>query len=306
MRFITIAILAILVGCSDSQKAEPQSTKKGNKDAVEVKQQHDIGYGLTHVYFNEWSGPEILVYVYVPWNIDVTTAPIMFMMHGAKRNAARYLAEWDQIAEQNRFIVVAPEFNRKSFPKSAQYTRGNVFEGANLDRNPENLWTFSAIEPLFDFIVKQLNGKQQNYTLYGHSAGSQFAHRFLMFKPEARVKRYLPANAGWYTFADINIDYPYGLRGSGVTEETLKAALQKDVVLLLGDEDNNPNHESLKRSEGASAQGPHRFARGKAYYENAKTNAEKYGIKFGWKMRVIKGIAHSNGGIAAESGDLVE
>ncbi|UTW44437.1 alpha/beta hydrolase [bacterium SCSIO 12696] len=260
--------------------------------------------GLTHMYFSDWAGPRIPVWVYVPPTVDTETAPVLFMMHGAKRGAARYLSEWDQVADRDGFIVVAPEFNRETFPKSRQYQRGNVFdaEGAEI---PESEWTFSAIEAIFDHLKQQLGSKQQRYTLYGHSAGSQFAHRYLLFVEQTRAKRFLPANAGWYTFADLDIDYPYGLKGSGVSESQLKAALQKDVVVLLGNKDNNPNHNSLKRSGGADAQGPHRYARGLAFYENARKNAKEYGVPFGWTLRVIDGVAHKNGGIAAASGDLV-
>jgi hypothetical protein len=40
-------------------------------------------------------------------------------------------------------------------------------------------------------------------------------------------------------------------------------SLGGNVVLLLGEEDNDPNHEELLKTPEAEAQGPPRFARGK-------------------------------------------
>ncbi|MEO1245855.1 MAG: hypothetical protein AAFX56_09270 [Pseudomonadota bacterium] len=262
--------------------------------------------GLNHFVFRSWPGPEVPVWVYVPLSAEAESAPIMFMMHGAKRGAARYLSEWDQVAEAEGFIVVAPEFSKALFPSSSSYNRGRVFEPGTLERHAQSDWTFSTLEPIFDLVLAGLDSEQDRYTLYGHSAGSQFAHRYMYFVPDARVKRFLPANAGWYTMPDLDIEYPYGLKGTGVTPEQLRAVLENDVVVLLGDQDNDPNHESLRRSAGADLQGTHRFARGKTFYETARASAEQLNADFAWEMRVVQGVAHKNGGIAAASGDLIE
>ncbi len=144
------------------------------------------------------------------------------------------------------------------------------------------------------------------YTVYRHSAGSQFVHRFLFFKCDARAQRYLAANAGWYTFADPAIAYPFDLGSIPIGKEGLRAALAKDVVLLLGDEDNDRNQSALNRSDGAMVQGPHRFARGQAFFEAARTYAEQRRWEFGWSLRVVEGVAHSNGGMAQGAYDLIE
>ena len=35
--------------------------------------------------------------------------------------------------------------------------------------------------------------------LFGHSAGSQVAHRFLLFKPTNKTNKVILSAAGWYT-----------------------------------------------------------------------------------------------------------
>lgn len=295
---ICVAIVVSFSGCATGASSpEPEVS---NVDEAFVA-------GITKMSFDDWAGPPIPVWMYVPHDTDPKTAPILIMMHGAKRGAKRYLGQWEQIADRDGFIVIAPEFNKEKFKSSRTYQQGNVYRSnRTLELNPEAKWTFSAIDPIFEHVKKKLGNTQEAYTFYGHSGGSQFVHRSLLFKDNPNVVRFLPANAGWYTYADMTIDYPYGLKGTDVTEDHLKAVLQKDVVILLGDQDIDVNHSSLRRTEEANAQGPHRYARGQAFYENAKANAQKYGVPFGWSIRVVPGVAHSNGGIAKASGDLVE
>ncbi|MEM9055295.1 MAG: alpha/beta hydrolase [Pseudomonadota bacterium] len=257
--------------------------------------------------FDGWSGGEIPVWAYVPTGVDLTEAPILIMMHGAQRNPARYLLEWAPHAEENGFVVVAPEFARKDFSGSRRYNSGNVFARNDGERTlvEEQEWTFSAIEPLFDHTVAALGSQQTGYTLYGHSAGSQFTHRYLYYKPEARVKRYLAANAGWYTLPDMSVEYPYGLNNGQVTEEALKAALNKPVLVLLGDQDIQTNSSSLRQTEEAMQQGEHRYNRGVTFMAVGKEQAEALGVEFGWRALPVAGVGHSNSGMAKAAAPFV-
>ena len=258
--------------------------------------------------FSDWDGPEIPVWAYVPTGVDVTEAPILIMMHGAKRNPARYLLEWAPYAEEYGFIVLGPEFARKDFRGSSRYNRGDVFTRQDDEYvlKNESEWTFSAIEPLFDYTVEALGSKQNAYTLYGHSAGSQFTHRYLYYKPDARVKRYLAANAGWYTLPDMSVDYPYGLKNAYVTEAELQAALNKPVLVLLGDQDIQTNSSSLRQTEEAMQQGEHRYNRGVTFMRVGKEQAESLGVEFGWRALPVKGVGHSNSGMAKAAAPFVK
>ncbi len=245
--------------------------------------------------FTKWAGPDLPVWVYLPDGIDLSRAPVLFMMHGNQRDPHRYLREWREPAQENGLIVVAPEFSQRDFPKSAGYNLGNVFRKETEGRQDESIWSFSAIEPIFDRVKQAVGSQQTQYSIYGHSAGAQFVHRYLYYKPDAPVKQYIAANAGWYTRPDVAEVYPYGLAGAGISEEMVRAALSKNVLLLLGDKDNDPNHKSLRRSPEAMKQGPHRFARGLSYHEFGKQKADEYALPFGWRVKVVPGVAHSNG-----------
>ena len=242
--------------------------------------------------FSSWAGPEIRVFVTHPVGL-ATDRPIVFVMHGLKRNADDYRDQWHALAIEHDFLLVVPEFSKAGFSGSRRYNLGNVFEkdGSTVE---EKNWSFSAIEPLFDEVRRRFSITTERYSLYGHSAGSQFVHRFIFYKPDARISRVVTANAGWYMMPDFEQAFPYGLGDSNVTREKLAKTLQLPVTILLGDKDNDPQHEHLRRTPEALAQGEHRLARGHAFYDSARTSAKQLNVPFNWQLITVPGVAHDN------------
>ena len=130
-------------------------------------------------------------------------------------------------------------------------------------------------------------------------------HRFLYYKPDARVQRVIAANAGWYTLPVYGVEYPYGLHQSGVKEEVLARVLAKDVILLLGDADIDPNDENLRKTVEAQRQGPNRYERGIMMYRTAEASAQKLGVEFNWTLLKVHGAEHSDAQIAPAAADVV-
>jgi len=256
-------------------------------------------------FFDGWDGPAIDVRTFVPEHATEAT-PIAIVMHGWSREAERYFDDWKALGKAQGFIVVVPHFPVEDFPSSNDYNLGHVFEQGTTKLRPQETWTFSAIEPLFDAVVAKSGGKQTEYTLFGHSAGSQFVHRFLYYMPDARVSRYLAGNAGWYTMPDFDTEYPYGLEDAAISDEQLAVAFQKDVVILLGREDVDESDPDLRNTPEAKRQGKNRFARGLTYFSVAKTNAEKLGVELQWRLVIVEGAGHENGQMAPAAAPLVE
>jgi hypothetical protein len=90
----------------------------------------------------------------------------------------------------------------------------------------------------------------------------------------------------------FDIKFSYGLGGSPVTEASLKTSLGRDVVLMLGDKDTDPNDAELRKTRQALAQGAHRLARGQAFFKEAEDRATKWKTAFGWRLQVVPGVAH--------------
>ena len=232
------------------------------------------------------------VYLGRPVNLPLDR-PVVFVMHGVRRNADEYRDQWHDLAEAHRFLLVVPEFSDANFPEAEGYNYGNVY-GPDGEIQPRSVWAFEAIEPIFDEVRRRFGVTAEGYALYGHSAGAQFVHRFLFHVPEARVTRAVAANAGWYTLPDLEMAFPYGLQGSVVGSDRLRRALQLPLTVLLGEEDIDPEHPSLRRTPEALAQGPHRYARGQAFYESGRAAAQRLGVPFGWRLATVPGADHDN------------
>ncbi len=254
--------------------------------------------------FSAWSGPPIPVRIYVPVVRDSST-PIVIVMHGASRDAPRYYDDWKTLAMAKGLVVVVPYLSQQDFPGSAHYNLGNVFDPDSGLQREKDEWTFSLVEPLFDEIRRRIGGEQDKYVLYGHSAGSQFVHRFMYYVPEARVHRFIAANAGWYTMPDFSVEYPYGLGNAGIEKDALPSILAKPLVLLQGNADIDVNADKLRKTPEAERQGPNRLERGRAMFRIAKSKSEELGVPFGWRLVVVDGADHDNAKMAPTAATLI-
>lgn len=263
----------------------------------------DEGQGSGRFVFEGWAGPSLPVWYQLP-ETRAPDTPVVIVMHGVNRDAHRYRDEWAGLARTHGFIVIVPEFSRADFPGAAGYNTG-YFAAADGTPRPRAQWSFAAIEPLFDEVRARFGTTAQRYTLYGHSAGAQFVHRFVLFMPEARIEQAIAANAGWYTMPDEDIAFPYGVKGAPVAREVLQAALAKPLTLLLGTADTDTADPDLRTTPEANRQGPHRFAHGQQFHAEGQAAAARWGTRFGWRVVEVPGVGHSNGRMALAAARLI-
>ncbi len=226
-------------------------------------------------------------------------SPIVFVMHGARRDGKAYRDSWIPHSRSGGFLLVVPEFPEDEYPGRA-YQQGNIRDEAGRPTPPEK-WTFPVIERLFDHVKALTGSKAERYHLYGHSAGGQFVHRFVLFMPEARYARAIAANPGYYTFPTRDADYPYGLRGTPIAKRITPAVFARDFVLLLGAEDTSRDDPDLRKTPQADAQGLTRFERGTNYFRTATGVARTARAKFTWRLVTVPGVGHSNAGMATSA-----
>jgi len=242
------------------------------------------------------AGRHVTVWYFVPPGAT-SQAPVVFVMHGVRRDGENYLADWIPYAQKGAFLLVVPEFSDKEFPGEEGYIYGNTVDKAGRPVAREQ-WSFSMIEPVFDAVRDKLGNRSEQYSIYGHSAGAQFVQRFIYFEPRARLFRAVCANAGWYMLPDLDIAFPYGLRNTPVSDRDLRHALELPLVVLLGAADIDPKHPQLRHTPEADAQGPFRFARGQFFFTRGEEAARAHGLSLGWRLAVAPGIAHSDRGMA--------
>jgi hypothetical protein len=236
------------------------------------------------------------VYTYVPAKLKAEAATIVFVMHGAGKNADGYRDVWAPLADKHGFMVVAPLFDPETWGSTYSTGQGMMRDGKPTD---PAMWSFSVIEHLFDAIKTATGNKSATYRIYGHSEGGQFVHRLVWFLPEARYEKAVAANPGWYTMPDLSVALPYGLGNSPTTERTMKQGLERNLTVLLGSRDNDPNHPQLRKTTQAMAQGRFRLERGQNFFKQAGERCAELKCKFGWQLQIVPGAAHSNGQMAA-------
>ena len=79
-----------------------------------------------------------------------------------------------------------------------------------------------------------------------------------------------------------------------VSEEGLTHFLELPVTVLLGDQDNDPADDSLRRTNEAMEQGQHRLARGIYNFASAQDAAASRELPLPWRLARVPGVDHQN------------
>ena len=246
----------------------------------------------------------VTVYYYIPTKGNIADMPVLFSMHGAERDGTIQRNAWKYFAEANEFIVIAPEYSHENGYAENDYQFGGVFKDSKFNElNPKEKWTYQTIEALFDYFKNETDSKVTTYNIFGHSAGGQFVHRFLLAMPEARVQTAVAANPGSWTFPYIDgilgtddkiYGWPYAVKNSPFnTESILTQFFSKKLWIQLGQLDIDENDSSLPKDAPSNAQGLHRLARGRFFYEETKRIAESLNTSYAFHIAEVADAGHS-------------
>ena len=230
-------------------------------------------------------------------------APVLFAIHGVERDGQRALQNWVAFAEKRKFVVVAPEFALQEF-SNRWFQMGGMAE-----RSPDKM-TFALIEQLFDRLRAGEGLTAPSYHLFGHSAGAQFAHRFVLMAEHPRLAAAVAANAGSYTVpayaaSTPGLAYPWLLDASVVDAGKLGEAFGRRLTVLLGENDTSTASPDFPRSREAAELGANRFERGQAFFARAKAQAAELGLPFQWQLRTVPGVGHNSREMARAAAPLL-
>lgn len=297
--FFLFVIFLIFSSCDNYEETLPDETTE----------EITVGTGIFR--FNYQSSDSQIpmdIYYHVP-DANLATMPVLFIFHGAGRNAVEYRNAWIEEANNRQIIIIAPKFSSTDFPGGDGYNLGNVFEdGDNPSPDslkPETDWAFSVIEPLFDNVKSKLGNTSGTYNIFGFSAGGQFAHRFMMYKPNARVDKIVASASGWYTVPDSTVEFPYGIGNCPIENISPSNYFSKDMTIQIGTLDNDPNATALRRNSIVDQQGTNRYDRAFYMFNTSKVIAENLGETFNWKIIETPGNDHDNRGAVEQAAEII-
>ncbi len=257
----------------------------------------------------------IKVYYHKPKNFT-QDAKVVLVIPGAGRNADSYRDTWIKASEKHNALILSPRYPEKDYDFGDYHLAGLVkdlnlegsidfVENTNLAQlseekvafvfnNDSSSSLFNDFDRIFDLVKAELDLSVTTYDLFGHSAGGHILHRMALFQSGSKSDRILASNASFYTLPNFENSYPFGLKNTALSEEQLKLAFAKNLVVFLGEQDNeNETRGTFLRSTTADQQGLHRLARGTHFYETAKAKAQELNTEFNWQLKVVPDVGHN-------------
>jgi hypothetical protein len=300
MAALHVAIF-VIAGCSPDTGADAAAPAKLAIDGRVIS-----ASGFGEFSFIATDGNELSVNYYRAQSFRPADRPIWFVMHGASRDAERYINLAAPVAERYNALALVINFPKSFYPRSSDYTLNVTTHGrADAGALAQGRWKtpdqylYVELERLFDAVKDAIGGNQQGYFIFGHSAGAQFTHRLLTFMPEHRVLRAVAANAGWYTLplggAGAARTMPYGLGNSPVDGVLRQRLLNSPLTILVGERDTaTPDQSSMVLdTPAAMAQGRNRFERARYYFAAAGQAATELETPLRWNFAVVPRAKHS-------------
>lgn len=260
------------------------------------------------------------LWYYIPTSGNIKKMPVLFSMHGAERSGRTQRGVWRNLAEEYGFIVLCPEFlHANGYPENGYQFGGVAVERMGKEMQPEELWSYKWIESIFDFFKEATGNVSETYDMFGHSAGGQWTHRYLIATPGARCRRAVAANPGNYTYPYLdglqmpdgtpcNISaWPFSVKGTPFADDDhLRAFFKRDLTILIGSEDTEPQNDPEKEPANSYCyvQGWTRYERAFRFWEACKKVAEEKGMEFNIKVKVVPGAWHNSGRMVYGQGEV--
>jgi len=248
-----------------------------------------VGKGMVVADFN---GTKLELYTYKPSGYNGERMIMVF--HGSLHNADEYRDHSVEMGDRFKALIIAPKFDAERFP-SIKYQRGGITTADGKVAPPEE-WTYAFVPKIFQ-AVKEKEGKPGlKYWIIGHSAGGQFVSRMAAFQ-DTGAERLVAANPSSWPFPTRALLYTYGFGGlpeSLSNDEMIRKFLAQPLTIYLGTADNTPDKDT-DMSDGALVEGSARYQRGKAFFQFAKTIAERKKWDFNWHLVEAEGVNHDHG-----------
>lgn len=207
---------------------------------------------------------------------------------GAYAQAA--VDRWCALADSHEAIVAAPVFGGTRFPGYRELT-------GNPARPDE--YVNSLVDKLGYEYIRDFDG---TFSLHGHSAGAQFAARYLIAHP-GRLDHVILSAPSAYPLPDPGVAWPNGMGGDTAPapkpEHWLTAATEVDVVVLVGTQDTE------LRPAGPGQQGSSRIERAIFWVESMRGLSQAAGTESSTRLIWADGYDHDEVALAAPAQEIL-
>jgi pimeloyl-ACP methyl ester carboxylesterase len=226
--------------------------------------------------------PDNEYFAYVPVAL-ASGAPIFVSVHGISRGIFEQLRYFQEFCERCGVAMVAPHFTAE---RHGDYQRlGRSGRGPRADL---------LLDRYVAEVASLTGADATKLHLFGVSGGAQFVHRYLMAHPQ-KVACAVAVAAGWYTFPDTRIKFPYGIRPNrklpGVAFDP-ERFLRVPVTVIVGEKDTGL--DAVRRNERLDRQqGRNRVQRAREWVATMRVSAEIFGIEPCVRYLEIRGADHS-------------
>ena len=253
-------------------------------------------------------------YAYVPAPVP-EQAEILVLIHGtppegetAESNAQYYLTSWTDFAQEHGYILIAPAFTQEDFSSRQGDHAMSGYRGLFGREIGADEWVLRLVKA----YQQALGLTNEPFYLYGHSAGGQFAGRFLVTHPDA-IKKAVITSAATYPQPTTQVAWPFGMgelhadiewdaettRHVDVVPDPQKwlAATQVSLTVIVGLNDTAELPAALIPGQ----KGKNRYIIARNWIRDMAAFAEAHGLESRFNLEIIPGQGHSMIGLISYS-----
>lgn len=214
---------------------------------------------------------------------------------------------WRKFADEHKLILVAPVFDNENYAATVNGAGNGGYRGLYGRKVGADIFLHEIIDE-YKTAKKIYDGR---FYLYGHSAGAQFANRYLVRHPHRVIAVSFSAPA-WFSLPFNKHKWPLGManrkytahwpgesRGQAIDirpqASTWLAATQIPVEVVVGELD----LEKMRHVEGIG--GDTHVDRAKFWVESMNKFAKTYGKTGSVQLNIVTGVGHNYGKLARVS-----
>lgn len=227
-------------------------------------------------------GDRLGYFGYIPKTVS-TELPPLVSIHGISRNACEHIFQFRDAAEDYGTPVIAPLFTRNDHRRFQRLAAGAA--GVRAD---------AAFDLTLREVAETCGVSFDKIRIFGHSAGGQFAHRYLMAHPE-RADRLSIFAPGWYSLPTTDYNFPYGVGGKRSPIKSLDRFFDISTQVLVGERDRFRDSSLRKSKKLDLMQGVDRVERANTWVSAMQARAREMTKPNRVELIVIPDAGHSFG-----------